>query len=85
MADDGAVDAAPGPGQPAPAGRPERKAVLLRLNAPVYDAVAGWAADDLRSVNAQIEFLLRRALESAGRSPSQPGPMPRRGRAPKTP
>ncbi|MDR0592383.1 MAG: hypothetical protein LBG60_03810 [Bifidobacteriaceae bacterium] len=71
-----------GGGQPAkdqPAGR---KSVLLRLNTPVYDAVARWAADDLRSVNAQIEFLLRRSLEAAGRAPSNPGPMPRRGRPP---
>ncbi|MEU4314682.1 hypothetical protein [Nocardia sp. NPDC024068] len=45
----------------------ERKKVLLRLDPAVYDAVAKWAADDLRSVNAQIEFALRRALEQAGR------------------
>ncbi|MDR2114326.1 MAG: hypothetical protein LBO75_03490 [Bifidobacteriaceae bacterium] len=61
---------------------PDRKPVLLRLNAPVYDAVARWARDDLRSVNAQIEFLLRRALETAGRAPADPGPLPRRGRPP---
>ncbi|MEU1982772.1 hypothetical protein [Nocardia sp. NPDC019395] len=48
---------------------PERKKVLLRLDPAVYDAVAKWAADDLRSVNAQIEFALRRALEQAGRPP----------------
>ncbi|NKY58617.1 MULTISPECIES: hypothetical protein [Nocardia] len=47
----------------------ERKKVLLRLDPAVYDAVAKWAADDLRSVNAQIEFALRRALDQAGRSP----------------
>lgn len=47
----------------------ERKKVLLRLDPAVYDAVAKWASDDLRSVNAQIEFALRRALEQAGRSP----------------
>ncbi|NUP25588.1 MAG: hypothetical protein HOQ36_23190 [Nocardia sp.] len=51
----------------------ERKKVLLRLDPAVYDAVAKWAADDLRSVNAQIEFALRRALEQAGRSPRRPG------------
>ncbi|MGI5220108.1 hypothetical protein [Nocardia sp. CA-290969] len=50
----------------------ERKKVLLRLDPAVYDAVAKWASDDLRSVNAQIEFALRRALEQAGRSP-RPG------------
>ncbi|MGW6332245.1 hypothetical protein [Nocardia rhamnosiphila] len=47
----------------------ERKKVLLRLDPAVHDAIARWAADDLRSVNAQIEFALRRALEQAGRSP----------------
>ena len=46
---------------------PERKKLLLRLDPQVYDAVARWAADDLRSVNAQIEFLLREALRKAGR------------------
>jgi hypothetical protein len=45
----------------------ERKKLLLRLDADVYDAVARWAADDLRSVNAQIEYALRRALRAAGR------------------
>jgi hypothetical protein len=46
---------------------PERKKLLLRLDPRVYDAVARWAADDLRSVNAQIEYALRRALSAAGR------------------
>ena len=46
---------------------PDRKKVLLRLDPAVYDAVARWAADDLRSVNAQIEYALRRALRSVGR------------------
>ena len=45
----------------------ERKKVLLRLDPSVHDAVARWAADDLRSVNAQIEYALRRALKAAGR------------------
>jgi len=47
----------------------ERKKLLLRLDPDVYDAVARWAADDLRSVNSQIEFALRLALRSAGRPP----------------
>jgi hypothetical protein len=47
----------------------ERKKLLLRLDPAVYDAVARWAADDLRSVNAQIEYALRLALKSAGRTP----------------
>jgi hypothetical protein len=46
---------------------PERKKLLLRLDPSVHDAVARWAADDLRSVNAQIEFALRLALRAAGR------------------
>jgi hypothetical protein len=47
----------------------ERKKLLLRLDPEVYDAVARWAADDIRSVNAQIEFALRSALRTAGRLP----------------
>ncbi|MET7424052.1 hypothetical protein [Dactylosporangium sp. NPDC005555] len=47
----------------------ERKKLLLRLDPQVYDAVARWASDDLRSVNAQIEFALRLALRQAGRNP----------------
>jgi len=46
---------------------PERKKLLLRLDPAVHDAVARWAADDLRSINAQIEYALRMALKSAGR------------------
>lgn len=46
----------------------ERKKLLLRLDPAVYDAVARWASDDLRSVNAQIEFALRQALKNAGRA-----------------
>jgi hypothetical protein len=46
----------------------ERKKLLLRLDPAVYDALARWAADDLRSVNAQIEYALRMALKQAGRA-----------------
>lgn len=46
---------------------PERKKLLLRLDPNVYEAVARWAADDLRSVNAQIEYAVRAALRAAGR------------------
>ncbi len=49
----------------------ERKKLLLRLDPAVHDALARWAGDDLRSTNAQIEFLLRRALSDAGRLPSE--------------
>ncbi|HKT02153.1 MAG TPA: hypothetical protein VJT31_21710 [Rugosimonospora sp.] len=45
----------------------ERKKLLLRLDPEVYDAVARWAGDDLRSINGQIEYALRRALKAAGR------------------
>jgi hypothetical protein len=62
---------------------PERKKVLLRLDPTIHDAVARWAGDELRSTNAQIEFLLRRALSQAGRLPANPGSLPKRGRPPK--
>ena len=45
----------------------EKKAYPLRINAQVLDAVQRWADDDLRSVNAQIEYLLREALRKSGR------------------
>jgi hypothetical protein len=45
----------------------KRKAFLLRIDPMVHDAMERWAADELRSVNAQIEYLLRRALKDAGR------------------
>ncbi|MBC6449678.1 hypothetical protein [Actinokineospora xionganensis] len=61
----------------------ERKKVLLRLDPAVHDAVARWANDELRSTNAQIEFMLRRALAEAGRLPDGAGGLPRRGRPPK--
>ncbi|WP_434092736.1 hypothetical protein [Streptomyces clavifer] len=57
--------------------------MLLRLDPSVHDALARWASDELRSANAQIEFLLRRALAEAGRLPGGAGPIPRRGRPPK--
>lgn len=47
----------------------ERKPYLLRLDPAVLDALQKWAADDLRSLNAQIDYLLRRALREAGRAP----------------
>ena len=45
----------------------ERKPFLLRIDRGVLDAVQRWADDDLRSLNGQIEFLLRRALKEVGR------------------
>jgi hypothetical protein len=45
----------------------EKKAYPLRISAPVLEAVQRWADDELRSVNAQIEYVLREALRKAGR------------------
>ena len=45
----------------------ERKAFLLRIDPEVLDAVQRWANDDLRSLNAQIEFVLRKVLKQEGR------------------
>jgi hypothetical protein len=61
----------------------ERKKILLRLDPAVHDALARWAADELRSTNAQIEFLLRKALSDAGRLPRDVGGIRPRGRPPK--
>jgi hypothetical protein len=47
----------------------ERKAFLLRIDPAVLDALQKWADDDLRSLNAQIEYVLRDALGRAGRAP----------------
>jgi hypothetical protein len=63
----------------------QRKQVLLRLDPAVHDALARWAADELRSTNAQIEFLLRRALSEAGRLPREVRPIRRPGRPPAAP
>ncbi len=46
----------------------ERKAFLLRVDPAVLEAMQRWANDDLRSLNGQIEFILRRALDEGGRS-----------------
>jgi len=51
----------------------ERKSFLLRLDPATMEALRAWAGDDLRSLNGQIEFLLRRALREAGRLPSAGG------------
>jgi len=47
----------------------ERKPFLLRIDPQVLDAVQRWANDDLRSLNGQIEFLLRKVLKQEGRLP----------------
>nr|NLD40037.1 hypothetical protein [Actinomycetales bacterium] len=60
----------------------ERKKMLLRLDPAVHDAIAKWAADELRSTNAQVEVILRNALKDAGRTPKRMGPMRSPGRPP---
>ena len=59
-----------------------RRQVLLRVDPAVHDALMRWADDEFRSLNAQVEMLLRRALTDAGRMPKKAGPLPRRGRPP---
>jgi hypothetical protein len=49
----------------------DRKSFLLRVDPDLLDALRRWADDDLRSLNGQLEFLLRRALSDAGRTPQR--------------
>jgi hypothetical protein len=56
----------------------DRKVYPLRIDRRLYDELERWAADELRSVNAQIEFLLRESLRRAGRLPTQADAEPRR-------
>jgi hypothetical protein len=57
----------------------ERKPFLLRIDPAVLEAMQRWANDDLRSLNAQIEFVLRKALQQGGRrgGPPPQAPPPR--------
>ena len=57
----------------------DRKAFLLRIDPKLLEAVQRWADDDLRSLNAQIEFLLRRAAQQAGRLKEDKPPKPLKG------
>jgi len=57
----------------------ERKAFLLRIDPEVFAALQRWAADDLRSINGHIEFILRRALLDAGRLRLNGGDVPGEG------
>lgn len=59
--------------------------MLLRLDPAVHDALVRWANDELRSVNAQAELILRRALAEAGRMPKHASPLPKRGRPRRAP
>jgi hypothetical protein len=45
----------------------EKKKFLLRIDGNIYAALERWAADDLRSINSQIEYLLTDALKKSGR------------------
>jgi len=51
----------------------DRKPFLLRIDRTVLESLQRWANDDLRSLNGQIEFILRRALRDAGRTSSKDG------------
>ncbi len=62
----------------------ERKQVLLRIDPAVHDALARWADDELRSLNAQIEMLLRRALDDSRPDAPTRGPDAQARPAPKT-
>ena len=60
----------------------DRKPFLLRIDRSVLDALQRWANDDLRSLNGQIEFVLRKALRNAGRDiPASDRPATRLGPA----
>lgn len=48
-----------------------KKALILRINTETIKAIEKWAADDFRSINGQIEFLLKDALKKAGRIKSE--------------
>jgi hypothetical protein len=57
----------------------DRKAFLLRADPALLEALQRWANDDLRSLNAQIEFVLRRSLKEAERLDASPGTDPAGG------
>ena len=50
----------------------DRKPFLLRIDREILEAVQRWADDDLRSLNGQIEFILRNALRDSGRGEREP-------------
>lgn len=55
----------------------EKKSFLLRLDPELHRAIEQWSADEFRSVNGQIEFVLRDALRKSGRLKSPPGQQPK--------
>lgn len=67
-----------------PMARAGRKQLLLRMSPQVHEALTKWAADEMRSVNGQVELVLRDALRQAGRLPTGV-PEPRGPGRPSTP
>lgn len=51
----------------------DKKSFVLRMDEQMYDALARWAADDFRSMNGQMEWILNKALKDAGRLPKPKG------------
>jgi len=51
----------------------QRKPFLLRLDPAIHEALQAWADSELRSINGQIEYLLRKAIREAGRLPAPQG------------
>lgn len=47
----------------------KKKSFVLRLNSETYDALEKWAADEFRSTNGQLEYIISEALKKAGRTP----------------
>ncbi len=60
----------------------EKKSFLLRLNPEVWKEIERWAAEDFRSVNGQIEFILHEAIRQR-RKKNRPGPNPAAGEVPR--
>ena len=52
----------------------EKKSFVLRMDVATYEALEKWAADEFRSVNGQLEWMIQRALKEAGRAPKAPQP-----------
>ncbi|SEW23091.1 hypothetical protein SAMN05428988_3391 [Chitinophaga sp. YR573] len=50
----------------------EKKTFVVRIDAPTFEAIEKWAADEFRSVNGQMEWLINRALKEAGRAIKTP-------------
>jgi hypothetical protein len=62
----------------------KKKSFVLRLNAETYDALDKWAADEFRSTNGQLEYIIHEALKKAGRLPKKDINLKTEDRGPKT-